>query len=518
MGRPRSADDVSRESAPDFNGYVFAPEGGSAARCRTFGAAGPPHERRKRRSRPRDRPRLRHLQVPTRGRAGAALYDALASASRRPQDDVALAPVECLSVCKRPCTVAFAGPGKWTYVVGDLDAARPIVEDIVIDGRAEIRGDRRRPHSVARAPAVVSQRRRFRARRRSLALSSESLTMLAKTPVTIVTGFLGSGKTTLIRHVLAHAHGRRLALIINEFGDVGVDGDILKSCGDASCPRENIVELANGCICCTVADDFAPAIDGAARARTKPDHIVIETSGLALPKPLVKAFDWPELRAKLTVDGVIAVVDAAAVAEGRFADDPEAIAANASPIRRSTTTIRSRKSTRISCCAPTSSCSTRPILSRRRSSRASRAEIARAMPRAVKIIETREGRDRARRAARREGRRRRRSGAAALPPRCGGGHDHDDFDTFVVDLPGVARSRRFRRAPRRSRRSARNPAHEGLSRRRRQADAAARAGRRTTVPPRVRSAVAAGERRGEPPGGDRPKGRRPGAVAAALGA
>ena len=150
--------------------------------------------------------------------------------------------------------------------------------------------------------------------------------MPGKIPVTIVTGFLGSGKTTLIRHVLTHAHGRRLALIINEFGDVGVDGDILKSCGATSCPEENIVELANGCICCTVADDFAPAISALLAREPKPEHIVIETSGLALPKPLVKAFEWPELRAKLTVDGVIAVVDAGAVAEGRFADDPEAVA------------------------------------------------------------------------------------------------------------------------------------------------------------------------------------------------
>src|SRR6202453_4396935 len=150
--------------------------------------------------------------------------------------------------------------------------------------------------------------------------------MPGKIPVTIVTGFLGSGKTTLIRHALIHAHGRRLALIINEFGDVGVDGDILKSCGATSCAEENIVELTNGCICCTVADDFAPAIAALLSREPKPEHIIIETSGLALPKPLVKAFEWPELRARLTVDGVIAVVDAGAVAEGRFAHDPEAVA------------------------------------------------------------------------------------------------------------------------------------------------------------------------------------------------
>ena len=150
--------------------------------------------------------------------------------------------------------------------------------------------------------------------------------MLAKTPVTIVTGFLGAGKTTLIRHLMANAGGRRLALIINEFGDVGVDGDLVRGCAGAACPEEAIIELANGCICCTVADDFAPALTALIAREPKPDHIVVETSGLALPKPLIKAFDWPELRTKLTVDGVVAVIDAAAVAEGRFADDPERVA------------------------------------------------------------------------------------------------------------------------------------------------------------------------------------------------
>ncbi len=150
---------------------------------------------------------------------------------------------------------------------------------------------------------------------------------LHKTPVTIITGFLGAGKTTLIRHLLEHADGRRIALVINEFGDVGVDGDILRGCGDELCPEDNIVELANGCLCCTVADDFVPAIEALLGRANKPDHIVIETSGLALPKPLVKAFDWPSIRVRLTVDGVIAVVDGAAVADGRFADDPVKLAA-----------------------------------------------------------------------------------------------------------------------------------------------------------------------------------------------
>src|SRR5215469_8093814 len=152
------------------------------------------------------------------------------------------------------------------------------------------------------------------------------MTSLARVPCTIVTGFLGSGKTTLIRHVLANANGRRLAVIVNEFGDVGIDGEILKGCGDAACPEENIVELANGCLCCTVADEFVPALDALLARSPKVDHIVIETSGLALPKPLVQAFQWPAIRSRVTVDGVVAVVDGAALADGRVAADLEALA------------------------------------------------------------------------------------------------------------------------------------------------------------------------------------------------
>jgi cobalamin biosynthesis protein CobW len=150
---------------------------------------------------------------------------------------------------------------------------------------------------------------------------------LAKTPVTVITGFLGSGKTTLIRHLMRHPGGKRLAILVNEFGTLGVDGDILKSCADENCPVENIVELANGCICCTVADDFIPTIEALMAMPQRPDHILIETSGLALPKPLLKAFDWPAIRSRITVDGVITLADAEAVAAGRFAPDPDAIAA-----------------------------------------------------------------------------------------------------------------------------------------------------------------------------------------------
>ena len=152
------------------------------------------------------------------------------------------------------------------------------------------------------------------------------MTDLAKIPVTIITGFLGAGKTTLIRHLMQNTNGRRLAILVNEFGVVGVDGDILKSCADESCPVENIVELANGCICCTVADDFIPTIEALMALPRRPDHILIETSGLALPKPLLKAFDWPAIRSRITVDGVIAIADAEAVAAGRFAPNEAAIA------------------------------------------------------------------------------------------------------------------------------------------------------------------------------------------------
>jgi cobalamin biosynthesis protein CobW len=157
--------------------------------------------------------------------------------------------------------------------------------------------------------------------------SSTSVTQKTKIPATIVTGFLGAGKTTLIRHLIANAGGRRLALIVNEFGELGFDGELLKGCSSDTCREEDIVELANGCICCTVADDFLPTMEMLLSRPQLPDHIIIETSGLALPKPLVQAFDWPSIRTRVTVDGVVAVIDADATAAGRFATDPELLAA-----------------------------------------------------------------------------------------------------------------------------------------------------------------------------------------------
>jgi cobalamin biosynthesis protein CobW len=154
-----------------------------------------------------------------------------------------------------------------------------------------------------------------------------------KIPTTIVTGFLGSGKTTLLRHLLTNANGRRIAVIVNEFGEMGIDGELLRSCG-IGCDENGVpngeyvgqvVELANGCLCCTVQEEFAPVMELLAARRDEIDYLVIETSGLALPKPLVQAFQWPSLRNAFTVDSVITVVDAPAVAAGRFADDPVAV-------------------------------------------------------------------------------------------------------------------------------------------------------------------------------------------------
>ncbi|MHA1189661.1 MAG: GTP-binding protein, partial [Alphaproteobacteria bacterium] len=153
----------------------------------------------------------------------------------------------------------------------------------------------------------------------------------SRIPATIVTGFLGAGKTTLIRNLLQNAGGRRIALIVNEFGDIGFDGALLsEQAGDGTvapaCKAGDIVELANGCICCTVADDFLPAMEALLDRDVPPDNIIIETSGLALPQPLVKAFAWPSVRNRVTVDGVVTVVDSAAVAEGKVAADEDRVA------------------------------------------------------------------------------------------------------------------------------------------------------------------------------------------------
>ncbi|OAB59931.1 cobalamin biosynthesis protein CobW [Phormidium willei BDU 130791] len=154
--------------------------------------------------------------------------------------------------------------------------------------------------------------------------------MPAKLPVTVITGFLGAGKTTLIRHLLQHNQGRRIAVLVNEFGEVGIDGELLRSCqvcDEDGEDRSNILELANGCLCCTVQEEFLPTMQELLLRRDRIDSIVIETSGLALPKPLVQAFRWQEIRTGATVDGVVTVVDCEAIADNRLVSDRQALEA-----------------------------------------------------------------------------------------------------------------------------------------------------------------------------------------------
>jgi cobalamin biosynthesis protein CobW len=260
---------------------------------------------------------------------------------------------------------------------------------------------------------------------------------LARVPCTIVTGFLGSGKTTLIRHVLANANGRRLAVIVNEFGDVGIDGEILKGCGDAACPEENIVELANGCLCCTVADEFVPALDLILAREPAVEHIVIETSGLALPKPLVQAFHWPAIKSRVTVDGVVAVVDGAALAEGRVSADLEALSRQrqADTALEHDDPIEEVFEDQIAC-ADLVVLNKRDLLDAAGMDKA-HAAIQGALPRAVRIVTVVDGKV---------------DPAALLGLGVGTeadienrkthhddelDHDHDDFDSFVVALAEI---------------------------------------------------------------------------------
>jgi len=261
---------------------------------------------------------------------------------------------------------------------------------------------------------------------------------IAKVPCTIVTGFLGAGKTTLVRHVLENANGRRLAVIVNEFGDVGIDGEILRSCGIESCTEDSIVELANGCICCTVADDFVPALKGLLDRPSPPEHIVIETSGLALPKPLVKAFNWPEIASRVTVDGVVAVVDGAAVAAGRFADDPEAVAR-----QRAADESLDHDNPLEEVFEDQLLCADLVILNKAdlmssAERRAVTGEIGKTLPRAVKVVEAENARVPIDvllgLGARAESDLESRPSHHELE----GEHDHDDFDTFIIDLPAFA--------------------------------------------------------------------------------
>jgi cobalamin biosynthesis protein CobW len=263
------------------------------------------------------------------------------------------------------------------------------------------------------------------------------MSSVARVPCTIVTGFLGSGKTTLIRHVLENANERRLAVIVNEFGDVGIDGEILKGCGDAACPEDNIVELANGCLCCTVADEFVPALDQILAREPAVEHIVIETSGLALPKPLVQAFHWPAIKSRVTVDGVVAVVDGAALADGRVAADLDALAKQrkADSALDHDDPIEEVFEDQIAC-ADLVVLNKRDLLDAAGLERAI-AAIAGALPRSVKMVTVADGKV---------------DPAALLGLGVGTeddienrkthhddelDHDHDDFDSFVVELSEI---------------------------------------------------------------------------------
>lgn len=260
---------------------------------------------------------------------------------------------------------------------------------------------------------------------------------LSKLPVTVVTGFLGSGKTTLIRHLMTNPQGKRLAVVVNEFGDVGVDGEILKSCAIPECPAENIMELANGCICCTVADDFIPTIEALMALEPRPEHIIIETSGLALPKPLLKAFDWPDIRSKITVDGVIALADAEAVAAGRFAPDVKAVEAQraADDSLDHETPLSEVFEDQISCADII--LLTKPDLAGADGLAKAKDIIAAEAPRPLPVVEVAEGIVDPRIVLGLE--------VAAeddmdARPSHHDGHDdheHDDFDSIVVDIPEV---------------------------------------------------------------------------------
>jgi cobalamin biosynthesis protein CobW len=238
---------------------------------------------------------------------------------------------------------------------------------------------------------------------------------------------------------MANPQGKRLAILVNEFGTVGVDGNILKDCADASCPAENIVELANGCICCTVADDFIPTVEALLAMPTRPDHILIETSGLALPKPLLKAFDWPAIRSRITVDGVIALADAEAVAAGRFAPDPAAVDAQrqADDSLDHETPLSEVFEDQIACADLI--LLTKADLAGETGLQAARAAIEAETPRSIPMLPVTEGAIDPRvilglNAAAEDD-------LAARPSHHDGeDHEHDDFASTVVDLPEIADS------------------------------------------------------------------------------
>ena len=261
---------------------------------------------------------------------------------------------------------------------------------------------------------------------------------VTKIPVSIITGFLGSGKTTLISQLMQNPQGRRLAVIVNEFGDVGVDGEILKGCAIPDCPAENIRELANGCICCTVADDFIPTIESLMALDPQPDHILIETSGLALPKPLLQAFDWPVIRTRITVDGVIALADAEAVAAGQFAPDLAGLEAQrvADDQLEHDTPLAEVFEDQVACADLV--LLTKPDLASAEEKQKARTLIAVAAPRALPVIEVTDGQIDPRLilgldAAAEDDLQARPSHHDGAPE-----HDHEDFDSAVFTIAELA--------------------------------------------------------------------------------
>jgi len=229
-----------------------------------------------------------------------------------------------------------------------------------------------------------------------------------------------------------------MKLIVKEFGDVGVDGTILRSCGIESCPEENIIELTNGCLCCTVAEDFVPTLEALLSLNPPPDHIIVETSGLALPKPLVKAFEWPDIRNRVTVDGVVTVVDGPAVRAGRFADDPAKIAAQRaadSSVDHDNPLEEVYEDQLL--CADLVVLNKTDLMTEEETALLS-DEIRRRVPRTIKVVATREGQVPASvllglSAAAEDDLAARPSHHDNLTE-----HDHDDFETFIVDIPELA--------------------------------------------------------------------------------
>ena len=145
--------------------------------------------------------------------------------------------------------------------------------------------------------------------------------MKKKIPVIIVSGFLGSGKTTFLRYLLKESN-KKFGLIINEFGDVGIDGDLIKSCDRCDETEEEcVIELNNGCLCCTVQEDFVPSIKSLLEFNPPIESIIIETSGLALPMPLIQALNWPEIRSSIYLDVVVGIVNGESMLNGSPIND-----------------------------------------------------------------------------------------------------------------------------------------------------------------------------------------------------